>query len=122
MNDYIIKYPSYPEGAILKSCVKDVFIDKGNTIVIGRDGRVFDCHPLTRAVGIPDDAERKIKEEDLGIDSLYLEGIVVYHQPLYPVRWKLTKWEIEEAKKAHSQLGHALRLLEENPIITEQTT
>ena len=116
MNDYIIQYPSYPEGAILKSCVKDVFIDKGNTIVIGRDGRVFDCHPLTRAVGIPDDIERRIKEEYLGLDILYLEGIVVYHQPLYPVRWELAKWEIGEIKEKHSQLGHALRLLDETVV------
>ena len=117
---YIIKYPSYSEGAILKNCrihkydaICEVMIDKtGNTMVIANDGRIFNCHPISRAVGLPDAIERRVKEEDLGIERKYMEGSVVYHHPVYPIRWELTQLEIDEWMSECVPTGHYI------PVIT----
>ena len=110
----IIKYPHYSEGAILKNCrihkydaIHEVMIDKtGNTMVVTHDGRIFNCHPVTKAVGLPDAIERRVMEEDLGIERKYMEGSVVYHHPVYPIRWELTEFEIDEWVRDVLPAGH----------------
>ena len=119
----IIKYPSYSEGAILKNCrihkydaINEVMVDKtGNTMVITRDGRIFNCHPMVRSVGLPNDIERRVKTSDLGIERKYMEGCAVYHHPVYPIRWELTQREIDEwmheCVPAHHYIPVVSRLL-----------
>jgi len=87
-NANIIKWHGYGEGALPVSQVDwHKRTAKGDTLVADLEGNVYNCHPKAFKCG---------GETSWGYRPGNEMELIECQEGAYPIRWKLSKWELEE--------------------------